>query len=324
MCGLLMGLRAMYMSSNGIEPWGKVNQADVSAWIQRKEATWDELEGEAFRVLPVNGVMFDPFDVASINEALREEGLVYGAGYGLFKKPSFFLATLDSSNMVQGCNVYIAGKELARDLFWSPGLTQGRDIFLRFEPLKLLLWDKYQESQAKNNRALEYAFAEYGFMPGLALDEDFEARFEELTRAYAGIVLDHEIGESVEDVPEWGELLMQADDKQSELFLRAVKDLIADTSDCGPIKRAIEEKKKGDLSFCIAMIDRFRLGMYPELRAAFDAFLVSEDWKALEAARNAVYRRMTALRDELVEIFKKNDDFTVLKDKMSELQLGLG
>ena len=323
-CGLLMGLRTMFMSAKGIEPWGKVDQAEVTAWIQRKEAAWEELDGEDLRALHINGTTFDPFDVASINDALREEGLVYGAGYGLFKKPSFFLAKLDASSTIQGCNVYSAGKELARDLFWSPGLMQGRDIFLRFEPLKMLLWDKYQEAQAKNNRALEYGFTEYGFAPGLALDGDFEARFDELTRAYAGIVLDHEIGESVEDVPEWGELLMQADDKQSEFFLRAVKDLIADTSDCGPIKRTIKEKNKGDLSFCIALIDRFRLKMYPELRQAFDVFAGNEDWQLVEDARRIVYARMLRLRDELVEIFKESKDQTAFKDKIAELQLRLG
>jgi len=323
-CGLLMGLRTMYMSAKGIEPWGKVDQAEVTAWIQRKEAAWEALEGEDFRALHINGTTFDPFDVAFINRALREEGLVYGAGYGLFKKPSFFLAKLDASSVIQGCNVYSAGKELARDLFWSPGQMQGRDIFLRFEPLKMLLWDKYQEAQAKNDRTLEYAFTEYGFTPGSALDGDFEARFDELTRAYAGIVLDHEIGESVEDVPEWGELLMQADDKQSEFFLRAVKDLIADTSDCGPIKRTIDEKKKGDLSFCIALIDRFRLKMYPELRQAFDIFTGNEDWLLIDDARRTVYARMLRLRDELVESYRASKDQAAFKSKIAELRLRLG
>jgi len=49
-------------------------------WVAAKEARWDELEDEGFKNIEIDGTVYDPFDVATINSVLVEKGLVYGAG----------------------------------------------------------------------------------------------------------------------------------------------------------------------------------------------------------------------------------------------------
>lgn len=322
-CGLLLSLRTLYMLKHGLEPWDRVDQAAIQEWIANKEAQWEELEDADFKDLVIGDKSYDPFDVPSINIALQEEGLIYGAGYGLFKKPSFFLAKLFSTQEIDGYTVYHAEKEYARDLFWSPGMSQGKLIFLRLEPLKVLMWDKLLESGTKRDSDLEFAFMQYDLSAGQEAGAELKAKLEGVVRDYSDVVLYHELGEEAEDIPSWLEMLSEVDTKASEFFLRAVKDLLADTSEHGPIKRFVDRKDKGRISLCIALMDRYRLTqMYPELKEASNAFKHSGNWQLLEDARKSVYARAAGFRDELVESYALRKDKNDLLNKISELQAG--
>jgi hypothetical protein len=316
------------MLKHGLEPWDRVDQGAIQKWISDKEAHWEELEDADLKSLVIRDKEFDPFDVEAINAALKEDGLIYGAGYGLFKKPSFFLADLDSIEQINGYTVYYAKKEHARDLFWSPGMSQGKLIFLRLEPLKVLMWDKLMEAGSKQNSSLEFAFMQYGLGPdqhvGTALTGvELKDKLGRLIQDYTDVVLYHELGEEAEDIPYWLEMLFEVDTKDSEFFLRAVKDLLADTSEYGPMKRFIEHKDKGRISLCIALMDRYRLTqMYPEIKAASEAFMHREDWKLLEDARVSVYARAAEFRDELVQSYANRKDKNDLLGKISKLRAG--
>jgi hypothetical protein len=252
---------------------------------------------------------------------LQGKGLVYGAGYGLFKKPSFFLAELESFRHIQDCAVFSSAKEYARDLFTSPGMLQEKQIFLRLEPLKVLLWDKFLESQAKNNRALAYAFLQYGLDAGQQAGEAFEAKFDELVRRYSEVILYHEIGEVTEAIPEWIDMLFEVDTKESEFFLRAVEDLLSDTSEHGPLRRSIDARDKGNLSLHVALMDRYRAKMHAEIKDAFEGFMTDEDWDRVDEARKSVYARLIVVRDRILEIYKNREDKNDLLQKITELQL---
>ena len=319
-CGLLMSLRVLYLTVNDLEPWAQIDREAISKWITQKEARWEELEDENFRDLNIHGKSYDPFDVIAINRVLNDEGLVYGAGYGLFNKPSFFLADLHSYSKTHSCSVYLAKKEYIRDLFTSPGMLQGKQIFLRLEPLKVLLWDRFLELKAKSSHSLEYAFLQYGFSADQAVDEEFKRRFEELTRRYSDIVLYHELGEVMEEVPDWSEMLFEVDTKDAEFFLRAIEDLISDASDYGPLKWTVENRDKGGLSLRIALIDRYKAKLHLEIKGAFEEFMRNEDWAVIEEARKTVYARLTLLRDELLEAYRSKRDKDELIRKVIEIQ----
>jgi hypothetical protein len=311
-CGLLLRYRDLYRSEQGLKPWTNISRTDIAAWIDRKESRWPELERKELRDLTIEGKSYPPFDVVGINQALKPQGLVYGAGYGMYMKPTFFLAELTSTKETSGLTVHTSGIEYVRDLFTASAMLQGDTVFLRLEPLLILLHYKFSELNAKRNSALEDAFAHYGFRHRQLMDDTFEKRLEELTGRYSEIVLFHEIAEYKENIPEWKDILSAAGDRKNEHYLRAVKDLIADTSDHGPLKRIIDTKERGALGLSIAIMEGFQRVLFPELRDAYAEFLRDENWDVIEKARETGYARFVSDRERVVLIYKNSggQDFT--------------
>jgi hypothetical protein len=91
-----------------------------------------------------------------------------------------------------------------------------------------------------------------------------------------------------------------------------VKDLIADTSDHGPLKRIIDTKGRGALGLSIAIMEGFQRVLFPELRDAYAEFLRDENWDVIEKARETGYARFVSDRERVVLIYKNSggQDFT--------------
>jgi hypothetical protein len=192
-------------------------------------------------------------------------------------------------------------------------MLQERSVYLRLEPLTMLLLYKASELNAGSVSALGDAFARYGFQHRQIIDETFEKRLRKMAEQYAEILLCHEIAEALEEVPEWKELLSQAGDRKVELYLRAIKDLIADTSDHGPYKRIVDTRDRGALSLTLALMDGYRRVIYPEMQKAYDEFSMHGDWSAIERSRRAGYERFRSQRDAIVNLYHVSsgkDDFT--------------
>lgn len=310
-CGLLLRYRDLYRSEKNLKSWTNISREDIAQWIDQKESRWPELEQQEFRELTIGGKAYRPFDVSKINRALEPQGLVYGAGYGMFMKPTFFLAELKSTKEIEGLTVHASGIEYVRDLFTASAMLQGKTVFLRREPLSVLLHYKFSELNVKRSAALEEAFAHYGFPHSQLMDNLFEKRLDDLADRYAEIVLCHEIAEFKESVPEWKDVLAAAGDRMNEHYLRAVKDLIADTSDHGPLRRTVETKDRGALGLSIALMEGFQRALFPELRDAYAAFLRDGDWDVIEKARKEGYKRFISERERIVQLYRKsgNDDF---------------
>jgi hypothetical protein len=310
-CGLLMRYRDLFRSEKGLKSWSELDQKEIMSWIAAKEARWPELEQAEFRDLSIGGRKYHPFDVAGINRALAAQQMIYGAGYGMFMKPTFFLAELRSMQAISGLTVYTSGRERVRDLFSAPGMAQGTTIFLRLEPLTMLLLYKFSELNARRIASLEDAFARYGFGKRQLIDDGFSKRLEQMAEAYADVLLCHEIAEAREDVPEWKDILILAEDRDVELYLRAIKDLVADTSEYGPYKRIVETRDRGALSLTVALMEGYRKILFPEIREAYAAFSEHEEWSAVERVRAAGYQRFREQRDGVVELYRSSgkDDF---------------
>jgi hypothetical protein len=310
-CGLLLRYRDLYRSENDLRSWSNIRREDIAAWIDQKESRWPELEQKEFRDLIADGKAFDPFDAAGINLLIGPQGLVYGAGYGMYMKPTFFLAELRSTKEVSGVVVHTSGTEYVRDLFTASAMLQGNTVFLRREPLSILLQYKFSEMNAKNNTVLTDAFAHYGFPHRQLMDDTLEERLEGLTDRYSGIVLCHEIAEFKESVPEWNDILAAAGDRMNEHYLRAIKDLIADTSEHGPLRRIVETKDRGALGLSVAFLEGYQRALFPELRDSYAEFLGTKDWDAIEKARKTGYARLVSERERVVRIYKNsgNGDF---------------
>ncbi len=307
-CGLLLRYRDLYRSERGLKPWSDIKREEIASWISAKEARWPDLERQGFRDLTIDGKRYGPFAVQEINGALGEQGLVYGAGYGMYMKPTFFLAELKAARTIEGFTVFTSGREIVRDLFTSAGMFQERSIFLRLDPLQSLLAFKLSEMKMSARRisAAQDAFAQYGLSGGGIIDPVFERRIEDVAARYAEVILLHELAEAREAIPEWKELLAAAGDRMGELFLRAVKDLIADTAERGPLKSIIDLRDQGALSLLFGLMDGYTRSLSPELRNGYDKFLQTRDWETLDEIRIKSYRRFTALREKILELYRAN------------------
>lgn len=318
-CGLLMRYRDLFRSEQGLKPWSNIRHEEIAAWIAHKESQWPDLEHKGFRTLSIGERTYDPFEVAEINSTVNELGFIYGAGYGMYMKPTFYLAELHSIKKISGLAVYTSKKEFVRDLFTSPGMLQGTSIFLRLEPLMALLHYKYSELNARRVTALEDAFARYGFRHRQIVDDTFTKRMEETAERYAEVLLYHELAEYREEIPEWKDILSLAGDRKTEHYLRAVKDLIADTSEHGAYKMIIDRRDRGALSLTIALMEGYRRVFYPEIKAAYEEFSRHEDWSAIEESRKAGYKKFRSRRDAIVKLYRDGKGKEDFNRKISEL-----
>ncbi len=304
-CGLLMRYRDLYRSEQGLEPWSPMPRQDITAWIGSKEARWPDLESQAFRSIRTDGSALDPFDSAGINRSTIPLGFVYGAGYGMYLKPTFFLGRLRSVSEVEGHQVYLSDRERVRDLFTAPAMLQQRTIYLRLEPLKALLWDAFGRIPQGSASILTDAFRQAGITPGQTVDGAFASTLDRLAFAYADVLLWHELSESRERLPEWKDLIAAAEDRKNELFLRSLQDLVADTADSGPLSRIIERRDAGSLAAMVGLLEGFRRTLFPECREAYRRFSRDGSWEAIEEVRIGGHARFRNLRRSVLEAFRE-------------------
>jgi hypothetical protein len=311
-CGLLLSLRNLFRHEKGIRPWEAVPQEAISSWIAAREAWWQQIEGGEFAGLSVGGRQYGPFDLEGVNRQLAGDKILYGAGYGVYGKPSFFLAELLSSESVEGYDVSISGCEFTRDLAVYPAMLQDTAIFVRREALVALLWDKLEEIRLSRHKgALRYAFSQFGITPEEDLSESLYSRVWQIAERETGVYIRHEIGEAVEGNRlggRWRDLLSGRFNRRVEIYLRSVKDVLSDTSEKGMLKYIIENEKKGALGFYLSLMGGFRSALFPEILELFPDFTVKEDWLRVEKARKSGYEKARALAEKVLEIFRLQGD----------------
>lgn len=330
LCGLLLRLRELYRAEKGINPWENIQQKDIGEWISERENLWKELEDKDFGDIAVNGNVYSPFDVDKINAALEKEELIYSAGFGIHMKPSFFLADILSKKRVDGFTIYMAGKEYARDLSNNPAMLQNRTIFARVDTIRLLLWQRFEELRCnKSKRSLAFAFSKYGITPEYEPSAGVNQKIFQIARSEAETYIYHELGEAFEGEKigdEWKTFLTSLPDGRSELFARAVKDIMSDTSENGMLKYIIEKRKEGSLGFYIVFLGGYRRLLFPEILEAFQRFAETGDWGFVDNARKAGYRKAEDYAETLLSLYKKNrsEKEWVSKYIENEMIKGLG
>jgi len=314
-CGLLMRYRELYRNEHSLMPWDSVENEEITPWIQEREILWRDLEDLELQRLIVDGMAYDPFDVNGLNAGLRDFGLVYGSGYGTFNKPTFFVAKLDAAGDRFDYRVHHAGRELCRDIAAAPAMLQGRCIYVRTEVIEQLIWDRFQDVKANRYNVLaEMMFSHYG----ISRSDDASPVLYEKIRCLAAdaseVFVVHEAGEAYEDEydDDWHEILSEGCDKATELFLRGIKDVRADTSSFGPLKAIVETGNVARLCFLVAFMDGIRREIFPEIRDAFQHFRELRDWSLIESARVAGYRRAERLQAEAVKRWRETHDTAAL------------
>ncbi len=311
LCGVLLRLRQLYKWSHQLAPWQEPEPGQVLAWVESEESLWDSLEGLSFQPLPLGGTELDPFQVAEVNQALFPQDLAYGAGYTRNLAPTFFLGRLTDVRHVEELTILVLGPELARDLDGTPALLQGNLIYARKEALAFYLWDRLSDPVQENNAPLRVALEAYG-LSRPALLQDPEAHGAQLARLLEGeleAVIHHEIGEAREPslkmaFPLIMELFPQT---RAELWVRALKDALADVNEFGRLKFIVEAQRVASLGLVLA----WRPGLYhlllPELEGAFQQFVDSGDWEGVDRARRGALTRLRATARSLSDLMDTLD-----------------
>jgi len=326
-CGLLLRLRELYRNEQSLMPWDEISRGDISDWIASTEAQWKSLEHEPLRPLEIGDRLYDPFEVDGLNDILSGQGLVYGGGYGRFNKPTFFLARLLGSTERGDYRIYYAGTELCRDLSASVAMLQGRCIFMRLDALRMLLWDKLQELHSRKfGGVLKEAFASYGIEGPSLSPEDLSAKIDSLASHLSDLFILHELGEAFEDeyADEWLSILSHNQDRATEFYVRGIKDLLADTSEKGPLKWITNAMDIPLLNFYMVFMDGIRKEMFPEMVSAFQMFVQGREWSLIEHARIKGYEKATELREHVLRLWRKGKGDTLgasIKECLSDLSL---
>jgi hypothetical protein len=318
-CGLLMRMRELYRHEHSLKPWQPVG-SEALDWVASRESLWEELQDRELGDIHIDERRFSPFDAEGINGLVNGEGFVYGGGYGMFRKPTFFFARLKEKKSIDGHTVYYAGEELVRDISSSPAMQQGANIFIRLEALQALLWDKFlQLKSRKFGGVLGEAFSLCGINN---TDEPAVPLFEKIrgiSVIVAEIILYHELGEAIEedDAEEWLDILGTNADKFVELYMRGIKDIIADTSEYGPLRRIVETRNRTWLSFYVALLDGVRKELFPEMRNVFQEFAETGNWALIESARIAGYERNKGTSRDIVNIWRMKGTTEEIKSLIS-------
>jgi hypothetical protein len=117
----------------------------------------------------------------------------------------------------------------------------------------------------------------------------------------------HEIGEmkdSTFDRVIWRELIAAFPHSPTELLARAVKDLLADTTQHGTLRYLIRNRKAAALGFYVAFQDGLLKELFPELRAAFRDFTKTRNWRIIEEAVATGYRNAQNFTEKIIHIFQ--------------------
>jgi hypothetical protein len=328
MCSLLLRLRELYIFENDIRPWEKIQQENISDWLSERENLWKELQERDFEDINIGDDVYGPFEAERINAVLEKENLIYSAGYGVYMKPSFFLADLLYKKNLEDYVVYIAGREYVRDLSYSPAMLQNGIIFARVDTTRHLFWEKFEELRVKSSKSsLAFAFSNYGITPEEELSEDLYRRMFQVALSEVETYIHHEVGEAFEGVrlgEGWEDLLLDFSSRKAELFARGIKDLLSDTSEKGMIRHIIENRKEGSLGFYIVFLGGYRRLLFPEIREAFEDFVESRDWRPIEDARNAGYTRAVRYAERLLYIKKEKPDRAELSEYIEQEILNMG
>jgi len=314
LCGMLLRLRQLYKWEHGLPPWQEPEPPVVLEWIAGQEERWGELAEATVQELGVNGDRFDPFAVEAINAALGGNELAYGAGYTRGLAPTFFVAEVQEVRRDGDLTILVLGAEAVRDLDAAPALRQGERIYARLETLAYTLWDWLADPTQQHNAFLRYALKARGLEWGRLMADPASQgeRYLVLVAAEMEAVIAHEIGEARETAlgEAFGAALQRFPQTRLELWVRALKDALADCNDWGRLQFLITRRDSASLAFMLA----WRPGLYallvPELEAGVQAVLEHRDWAGLERLRVQLLGRLRGLAREFADLMAAGRDDT--------------
>ncbi|MBX2884117.1 MAG: hypothetical protein KTR32_29450 [Granulosicoccus sp.] len=257
LCIYLLRMREYFRWDHNLPLLHSVDIDQVGNWVTDRELWWDEIEEQDYQPLHLNGIDFDPYDHKSINQRLIPQGLVYSAGIGRMGQPHFALTTLIDHRVENNIEYFDCGKELARDTVTVPAMAQGRQVFIRRDGIRRLLWEMYDDWCLHRKAGAMAAVVEYF---DLRSDETLDAKLNQASHHVASLFEAHERGEVEAGLllgDDYSSITLSLAGTRAEHHFRATRDLLADTLCTWPL--IIEQRSILYLDFWLAGLNGLRL-----------------------------------------------------------------
>ncbi len=298
LCVYLLKMREYYRWEKGLPYGASISSEEVGDWLTERENFWETLEDAEFEPVEIDGQRFDAFESDAINAALRDDDLVYSAGYGNGSRPLFMLARLEQRLDHDGKPVFVTGREYARDLTAPPAMSLDGKMYIRQESLRRMLWERYEEWRwSRPDNAMARALACYDF------DGDLDAALDEMTRNETETLILHEAGEIQAGRllgSAWEEMLASFPRSRLELMARAVRDHLADALSTLPA--LLDKDRPASLHFYFGNLSGMRKHIYPALLKAYAHWVECGDPGQLRQQIEAGRQHWLQVAGELVQL----------------------
>ena len=277
LCIYLLKMREYYRWEKQLRFGDTLPNDDIGHWLSAREQQWDTLDKSDYLDISIDGKDYSPFDSAGINQALEQYGLVYSGGLGQQGRPHFFLAELNHHEAVHDYDIFVANKELARDMTAPPAMSLQKNIYIRRESLRRMLWERLEEWRwRKSEGAMSRALSYYDF------DKHLEQSLDAMTDHETDVLLHHEIGEikAGQELGEpWHDMLASMPRSAGEIMARAIRDHLADCTTTLPM--LLREQRHASLHFYFGNFNAMRKQVFPSLYRAYQQWNESGDSTAL-------------------------------------------
>ena len=302
MCIYLMRMREHYRWSEDIPCGEPCDHKSLGKWLQEKEAHLSSLEGWGYSSIPLDGVEHDPFDHVEINRQLSKQGLVYCAGYGRGGKPVFCLGEVVGTEHTDDYEMFVIGRELAREASAPPAMSLGKTIYIRQDAFTRWVWAMFEEwSWHKSHNAFYKAIASFG--------DESDPRKATHTLAASEIenLILHEIGEVVAGSllgDGWSEMLHCLTSTPLEGSARAVRDNLADNITVLPA--LVSNGNTSSIHFYFAGFHSLRSELFPTLKKAYGVWDEAQTLAPLKAVVRRGQQHWLKIAQELVSCYEEH------------------
>lgn len=311
LCIYLLKMRELYRWENQASFSNVLEQKQVGTWLRQREDLWEKLENNDFKNLLINESEFPPFESNEINSILKEHNLVYSGGLGLNNRPHFFLGELEVYQQHEDYDLYIVGKEYARDMSAPPAMSVNNTIFIRKESFRRLLWENLETWRwNRPDNALGRAFACYD------CETNLEQALNEMCDCEVNNVIQHEHGEIKAGKllgSKWEELLFELPHSKLSLYLRALRDMLADHLTTLPL--LLEQQHAPSLHFYFGNLTNLRKDLAPQLVQAYQHWFETGSFKQLEFMIEQGQKHWAKICHDVLNLHQQAD-----KDVLEKIQ----
>lgn len=315
LCVYLLKMRELYRWEQGKNFSANLPNKEVGNWLRQREALWDELEDNDFLTISIKDATHSPFESNSVNEVLSAHDLVYSGGMGINNRPHFFLAELESHEIHKDFQLFIAGKEYARDMSAPPAMSNQNSIFIRKESIKRLLWERLETWRwNRPENALGRSFACYD------VDKKLDSALEEMTETEAKNIIEHERGEIQAGEllgDKWETILFSLPHSKAALMLRAVRDNLADSLTTLPT--LLSSNHEPSWHFYFGNLSNLRKDLFPSLVDAYNEWYEKGSLGKMEDIIARSKEHWLQLCNSIIEINSEQDDFALMQEQIVNL-----